>query len=373
MAASYPPTHAAVVTFSKRAPLSILDVPTAPPEPGEVIVKVQWTASSPAELHQADGDLINGYPFILGCSFAGTIVALGPEDPNAVPSQSSLLAVGDRVTGFASSQQKQNGFQEYVTVPRNLLGRIPENLSMESAVTVPVNLVTAFHAITHSLGLDLPWPLPSNYVPEKADVPILVWGAAGSVGNYAIQLLRLWGYRNVLGVARKKHHLDLARLGCRQLFDYTESSVTEQISAAAEHIPYILDCIGHVDGTLRPLSKIAGAGSTLAVVVPIIIRHATSDVAPQLSLDPSTILVSEWVGGVQIVPIMAFFYEQNEFLKWHLQPDIIPALLEHGSIRPNRLRIVEGESLLSRAMQALTLLRDRVPSGERLVWRVSDS
>ncbi|KAE8372630.1 hypothetical protein BDV26DRAFT_297690 [Aspergillus bertholletiae] len=357
MAASYPPTHAAVVTFSQRAPLSILDVPTA----------------SPADLHQADGNIINDYPFILGCSFAGTIAALGPEDPNAVPSQSSPLTVGNRVTGFASSQQKQNGFQEYVTIPRNLLGHIPENLSMESAVTVPVNLVTAFHAITHSLGLDLPWPLPSHYVPEKADVPILVWGAAGSVGNYAIQLLRLWGYRNVLGVARKKHHLDLGRLGCRQLFDHTEISVTEQISAAAEHIPYILDCIGHVDGTLRPLSRIAGAGSILAIVVPIIIRHATSDEAPQLSLDPSTILVGEWVGGIQIVPAMAFFYEQNEFFKWHLQPDIIPALLQSGSIQPNRPRIIGGGNLLSRAMQALILLRDRAPSGERLVWRVSDS
>lgn len=190
------------------------------------------------------------------------------------------------------------------------MGYIPENVTMEAAVTVPVNLVTAFHAITNSLGVDLPWPVPPNYTPQKTDEPILVWGAAGSVGNYAVQLLRNWGYRNVLAVASRKHHPELAPLGALKTYDYTESTVVEQISAATGQIPYILDCIGHVDGTLRPLSKIAGAGTRVAVVVPIVVHHSTTDTEPQLSLDPSTILVGEWNGGVQLVPIMAFFYGQ---------------------------------------------------------------
>ncbi|KAJ8100846.1 chaperonin 10-like protein [Lipomyces tetrasporus] len=336
MACSYPPAHAAVV------------VPTEAPQPGEVVVKVQWTASSPADLHQADGNLVTDYPFILGCSFAGTIVAVGPEDPSAVAPDSKSLEVGDRVCGYAMWQQKQSGFQTYVTVPRHMTGRIPENLSMEAAVTLPVNL---------------PWPVPPNYTSQEADKPILVWGAAGSVGNYIVQVLRHWGYRNLLAVASKKHHNELKRFGATEVFDYSESNVVEQILAVAGHIPYDApssqqDC--------RP-------GTRVAVVVPIVIHHAMTKVEPQLTRDPSTVLVGEWKDGVEVIPIMTFFYQDNEYFKWHLQPDVIPALLRAGAIKPNKQRIIEAETLLERAQQALNLLRERVPSGERLVWRISDS
>jgi hypothetical protein len=63
---------------------------------------------------------------------------------------------------------------------------------------------------------------------------------------------------------------------------------------------------------------------------------------------------------------------QNEFLAKHLQSDIMPAMLASGAIKPSRTRLVEGETLLVRATKALDLLRSRAPSGERLVWRVSD-
>ncbi|KAF3397821.1 Uncharacterized protein F1880_005608 [Penicillium rolfsii] len=372
MADPYPSTHPAVAITAKRAPLSILEVPTEAPEIGEAVVQVQWTASSPADLHQADGNLVTEYPFILGCSFAGTIVATGPDYSNDV-TPDSKFEVGDRVCGFAMPQQKQQGFQTYVTVPCHMMGHIPENLSMEAAVTVPVNLVTAFHAITKSLGFDLPWPIPSNYTPQEANKPILVWGGAGSVGSYAVQVLHRWGYRNVLVTASKKHHEEIRRLGATKIFDYSENNVTDQILADAGQISYVLDCVGHVDGTLRPISKIADRGTKVAVVVPIIARHSTVEIEPELIMNPSTALVGEWKEGVELVPIMTFFYEENEFFKWHLQPDVIPALLRAGDIEPNKQRIVEGDTLLGRAQQALDLLRERAPSGERLVWRVSNS
>lgn len=50
----------------------------------------------------------------------------------------------------------------------------------------------------------------------------------------------------------------------------------------------------------------------------------------------------------------------------------MPALLETGIVQPNRQRIVEGASMLERAQKALDLMRERAPSGERLVWRVTD-
>ena len=59
-------THAAVVTTAKRAPLSILQVPTPKPEGNEVLVRNLWTASTPLDLHQADGGLLVNHPQVLG-------------------------------------------------------------------------------------------------------------------------------------------------------------------------------------------------------------------------------------------------------------------------------------------------------------------
>jgi len=50
----------------------------------------------------------------------------------------------------------------------------------------------------------------------------------------------------------------------------------------------------------------------------------------------------------------------------------VPALLEQGIIKPNKVKLLEGDSLLQRAQKAIELLRDRAVSGEKLVWRVAD-
>lgn len=51
---------------------------------------------------------------------------------------------------------------------------------------------------------------------------------------------------------------------------------------------------------------------------------------------------------------------------------MIPELLATGIVKPNKQRIVEGETLLERAQEAMNLLRRKEASAERLVWRISD-
>lgn len=59
-------------------------------------------------------------------------------------------------------------------------------------------------------------------------------------------------------------------------------------------------------------------------------------------------------------------------MKNHCQPDVVPALLEQGVIKPNKQRIVEGATLLERATNSLRILRAGAQSGEKLVWRVDE-
>ena len=64
---------------------------------------------------------------------------------------------------------------------------------------------------------------------------------------------------------------------------------------------------------------------------------------------------------------------QNEFFKYHLQPDIMPTMLKERFVEPQKQKIVEGATLLERAQKAMDMLRCKEASMERLVWRVSDA
>lgn len=371
---SVPSKHQAVAIVQPRAPLEILEVDTVPPSHGEIVVRVEWIASTPLNLHNADGGLLVRPPHIMSGCFAGEVVQLGDLSRSSSASSSQNLSVGNKVFGFAFAESKQRPMQEYITIPAYLCGKVPEGISLQAAATVPGNFVTAVHTATKDLGLELRWPVPEGWAPSKEvrDAPILVWGAASSVGQYALQVFKFWGYRNVLAVASRRHHDVLREFGAAVCFDYTQEDVVQQILSKEADIPYIVDCIGSLEGTLTPLSKIAGNGSKVAVMLPVITMHASSTQEPGYEMDVSKVLVGEWKEGVEVRGVRTHFYTENEFFKNHLQPNIMPELLARGVIQPNKQRIVEGATLLERAEKALALLRERDVSGEKLVWRVAE-
>lgn len=371
---SFPPKHSAVAIIQPRAPLELIEVDTVAPAAGEILVHVEWTASTPLNLHNADGGLLITPPHIMSGDFAGTVVATGDLSSSTLAPASRNLKVGDQVFGFAYASQEQRPQQEYITIPAYLCAKLPQGITPQEAVTVPTNFVTAMHTITTDLGLALPWPRPEGWTPEASqrDAPILIWGAGSSVGHYSLQVLKLWGYRNVIGVASGRHHDRLRELGASVLFDYGRKDVVAEIKAHTAHIPYIIDCIGSVEGTLTPLSKIAGSGSVVAIMLPVIVAHASAAEAPEYEMEVSNVLVGQWQEGVQLRGVRTHFYTKNELFQYHLQPEIMPEMLAKGYIESNKQRLVEGESLLVRAEKALGLLRDGQVSGEKLIWRVSE-
>lgn len=109
-------THTAVVTAAIRGPLETMQVPTVTPGEGEVRVRVEWTASTPLDLHQNDGGLLVKHPQVMGDGTAGTVVEVG--------SNITTLQLGDQVFGFTWREQKEKSHQEFVTVPGYLLGKV---------------------------------------------------------------------------------------------------------------------------------------------------------------------------------------------------------------------------------------------------------
>jgi NADPH:quinone reductase-like Zn-dependent oxidoreductase len=294
-------SHRAVVTVEARKPLEVRDVPTPIPKANEVLVHVEWTASTPLDLHQADGGLLVKHPQVLGDSSGGTVADVGPEVKQ--------FAVGDKVFGFAWRTPQEKGHQEYLLAPENLLGKLPNGVKLQDAVTIPSPFVTAYQSSIHDLGLELPWPKPEAWAPKDADKAILIWGGSASVGTYAIQILHYFGYKDIIATASKKHHGYLKELGATSVVDYNDADVVQRVkNLAGGKVQFIMDCIGSINGTLKPIVQIADKGTIVAVMLPVILKDATQTEAPEYEMDVSKVLA--WPEGVQAIGVRTHFYLQ---------------------------------------------------------------
>ncbi|KAK5947431.1 hypothetical protein PMZ80_001581 [Knufia obscura] len=379
------PSHPAIVTVRPSSPLQILQIPTPNPTTNEVKLIVQYTASTPLDHHQASAHLLVTPPQILGDGVAGTVLSTGPDV--------TRYKLGDQVFGFVWRNAKEKAHQLYCVCPENLLGRVPEGKSMQEAVVLGNNFVTVWHAFTREFGFELPWNRgldggakgkPEGYVPPKREVEteggrkkwILVWGGSSSCGMYGIQVLRYYGYGNVIAVAGSRHHGTLKRYGAEVCFDYRgEGDVVERVKEFVwkdgGEVAYIFDCIGSLEGSLRPVARIASAeGCKIAVLLPVVVKDAAPGVKPEYEMDVTK--CADWAEGVMPSGVRTHFWMDNKVLAETLQTEIMPWALETGVVEPNAQIIVEGETMLERAQSALNMLRDKKVSGGRLVWRVAE-
>jgi hypothetical protein len=175
-------------------------------------------------------------------------------------------------------------------------------------VTLPNNVVTVFHSLTTDLGIETPWPKPNNYVPYDANKPILIWGSSSSVGQFAIQILRYYGYTHILATASPKHHDKLRGLGAKQVFDYNDTNVVAAIleERDSDDIPLIFDCIGSKSGSIAPISKIAKSGAKVAILLPVIVRDSTESEDPEYEMDVGA--AADWQQGVEARGVRTHFY-----------------------------------------------------------------
>lgn len=178
---------------------------------------------------------------------------------------------------------------------------------MQEAVTLPNNFVTVFHALTTDLGIETPWPKPADYMREDSNKPLLIWGGSSSVGQFAIQILRYYGYSNILTTASSKHHSKLIRFGARQAFDYNSTSVVEQIlEKAGGEVKWVLDCIGSKSGSLAPIAKVAKKGVRVAVLLPVVVQNSSEMEKPVYEMHAEK--AASWAEGVDVRGVRTHFY-----------------------------------------------------------------
>ncbi|KAH6658064.1 chaperonin 10-like protein [Truncatella angustata] len=363
-------THRALVTVGPRKPFEVHQRPTKIPDGDEILVHSKFTASTPLDLHRADGGLLVEPPQVLGAVTVGIVQEVGPDAKRYRP--------GDEVFGWAHEGNYQAAHQEFVTAPEWKFGKIPNGFSMEQVATIPENFISAFNTLVSDLDLPTPWPKPADYVPPRASDPILIWGAASSVGQLSIQILKYYGYRHLIGTASPAHHEFLRHLGLSEVFDYKDPKVAEQLLEAASkagienkpRIPMVIDCIGSQEGSLKTIARLAEKGTIVAIMLPVILKHSSNDQAPEYSMEVAD--AAPWAEGVEPRGVRTHFVWRHAFFKENLATKIMPAFLAEGIVAPHRYRLIEGNNILERGTNALNTLRDGV-SREKLVWRTSDN
>jgi NADPH:quinone reductase-like Zn-dependent oxidoreductase len=189
-------------------------VGTPAPSAGEVLVRVRATSVNPYDWHHMRGEpriarlmpgtlgLRTPKLRILGCDMAGQVEAVGQGVTEFRP--------GDDVFALL----EQGGFAEYVSVPERLLARKPGNLSYAQAAAVPMAATTAL------LGLREVGRIESGR-------NVLVNGASGGVGTFAVQIARALGAR--ADAVCSSPHADLVRsIGADDVIDYAKEDFTRR-------------------------------------------------------------------------------------------------------------------------------------------------
>jgi NADPH:quinone reductase-like Zn-dependent oxidoreductase len=217
------------------------DSPAPTLEAGDVLIRVHACSITRAELtwppvHTAPDGSIR--PFIIpGHEVSGVVEAVAPGVREVKAGDEVYALVGfDRVGGAA----------EYVAVRAADAAPKPCSLSHVEAAAVPLAGLTAWQALFHQAGL-------------SEGQSVLIHGAAGGVGTYAVQLARLAGAR-VIGTALARDEGLLRELGADEVIDYTATRFEDEVA----DVDVVFDAVG--GETLERSWRVLRRGGVLVTI-----------------------------------------------------------------------------------------------------------
>jgi NADPH:quinone reductase-like Zn-dependent oxidoreductase len=194
-------------------------VPRPEPGPGQALVEVHAAGVGPwdAVIRAGGSALPRPLPLTLGSDLSGKVVALG--------SGISHIAIGDEVFGVTNTQFV-GAYAEYAVASAGMLAKKPSSISFVEAASVPVVAVTAWQGLFDQARLE-------------AGQTVVIHGAAGNVGAYAVQFARRARLHSIATVGTKDGDYVRA-LGADKVVDYQTQRFEDEVKDADA----VLDLVG---------------------------------------------------------------------------------------------------------------------------------
>jgi NADPH:quinone reductase-like Zn-dependent oxidoreductase len=224
-------------------PLALMDLPTPEIGAGEVLIRVRAAGVNPFDWKVADGELKDElehrFPLVLGFDAAGVVERVGADVTE--------LAEGDEVYGYLFTPVIGGGaYAEYVRAPAAIVAKKPESVRFMEAAALPVPGLTAMDLV--------------DAVDPKEGETVLIVGATGGVGSYAVQLATRRGAR-VIATARQANEAFARELGATETVDHTRRDLLNAVRTTHPGgIAAIIDVVSerNVLGRLAGLVKEGG-------------------------------------------------------------------------------------------------------------------
>ncbi|CCL98621.1 uncharacterized protein FIBRA_00623 [Fibroporia radiculosa] len=317
--------HKALLLSSPKGPL-VIGTNTVPnPGPGELLIKVYSASLNPVDWGIKEYDVyVKEYPVVLGMDMAGTVVELGEGV--------STFKKGDRVyiSGALILQCKQ----------------IPDFMSFDDAAAVPLCLATAAMGLfnkVHGIGLFPPWENGGRGLYHGK--PLVVVGGSSTVGQFVIQLAKLSGFSPIIATASKHNTEYLIRLGATHVIDRDMTSdmiCIEIANITSEPIEVSYDAAGDPKAADLAYDLLSPGGCA--------VLHFRDEKKNRPDRRAAYVLGNAHRTANRNMGISLF--------------SKLPALLEEGAIRPNRVEVlpnglegvVFGLERLKRGISSLKLI-----------------
>ena len=294
--------------------LEVREAPDPVPGPGEVRIAVRVAGLNFADVMARMGLYPDApkLPAVVGYEVAGTVDAVGADGKSPAP--------GDRVLALV----RFGGQAEKVVLPAAHAMPLPEGMTFEQGAALPVNYLTAYHALFRVGHL-------------SRGQSVLVHMAAGGVGIAALQLCRTVPGVTVLGTASAAKHAVIREEGCHLPIDYRTRDYEPEVRqlTGGRGVDLVLDALGGADWKkgyrlLRPGGMLVTYGFANMATGP---RRSLLVAARQLLSVPrfSPIALMDDNRGVAGVN-MGHLWGEPEMVLGELES--LLALFREGRIRP---------------------------------------
>jgi NADPH:quinone reductase-like Zn-dependent oxidoreductase len=235
--------------FGDRSKLTYTDIEKPNVCEGEVLIRIKAAGVNPVDTKIREGLLKkrmpNILPITLGWDLAGIVVDTGHSARRFKP--------GDEVYAYARRMTIQHGtYAEYISLPESYVSHKPSNISFEDAASIPLAGLTAYQAIFEK------GKLAKNH-------KILILGASGGVGSFAIQFAKVKGaiVYALAGSSRKDY---LQSIGADEILDYTQENWPDTFKERLpEGADVVFDCVGG-DATSKAYQYVKKGGTLVSIL-----------------------------------------------------------------------------------------------------------